>query len=248
MNSEAIEQASFHAWPALQQSNRDGWVLRFADGYTKRANSVTVLSANSNDLENQILQCEEQYRRKNLPCIFRLLSFNDNSQIDSILNSRGYTKGDHSLVLVQEILNQPFQSIKFQAMTVDDWMRCYCELSHKDLKDHATHTKMINNIRDEILLAVLWKNSKAVACGLGVIHKGYFGIFDIVTHPDMRNKGYGKELVSGMLARAAEKNARTAYLQVLSDNQPAIRLYHNLGYGPAYEYYYKIQSEASIRF
>ncbi|MBA3029092.1 MAG: GNAT family N-acetyltransferase [Desulfobacteraceae bacterium] len=242
MNFTAIEEAGFQAWPAFRQFNHHGWVSRFADGYTKRANSVTVLSPNSMVLENQILACEEQYHKKYLSCIFRLLSFNDNSGIESILDSRGYKKGDHSLVLTREILNTPFPSMVFPSLPVEDWMRHYCALSGKEFKDHATHIKMIHSIRDEHLLAVLLKNSRPVSCGLGVIHKGYFGIFDIVTHPDLRNKGYGKELVGGMLAWAVEKSAHTAYLQVVSDNRPAIRLYHGLGYGPAYEYYYKIES------
>ncbi len=100
---------------------------------------------------------------------------------------------------------------------------------------------MISRIKDEILLVVLRRGSKEVSCGLGVIHNGIFGIFDIVSHNEYRNKGCGTELVNGMLSWAVNNGAHTAYVQVVAENKPAVSLYHKLGYVPGYEYYYKVQ-------
>jgi len=37
-------------WPALQQRLYDGWVVRFARGHTRRANSVNPLYPSYHDL------------------------------------------------------------------------------------------------------------------------------------------------------------------------------------------------------
>ena len=35
-----LEELSINAWAPLKSMNYDGWVIRMANGYTKRANSI----------------------------------------------------------------------------------------------------------------------------------------------------------------------------------------------------------------
>lgn len=65
-----IEKVSLNSWPALQQILFDGWVLRFSEGYTKRANSVNPLFASSLDVEVKIDTCERLYAERGLPPSF----------------------------------------------------------------------------------------------------------------------------------------------------------------------------------
>jgi len=39
----SVEERSLNAWPSLHQMLYDGWVLRFSNGYTRRANSVSPI-------------------------------------------------------------------------------------------------------------------------------------------------------------------------------------------------------------
>ncbi len=242
MKNIQIEIAGLNAWPAFEQIVDNGWISRFADGYTKRSNSVTILRPGADSLENRILHYERQYNAKGQPCIFRLLSLNNNAEVESILDSRNYTDGDHTLVLSQDLENREFPPVVFDSITVDEWIKYYCELSCKDIKDHSIHIKMINSIKGKYLLAVLPENGNAVSSGLGVIWDGILGIFDIVTHPQHRKKGCGYKLINGMLNWAVQNNASAAYVQVVVENTPATGLYQKLGFELSYEYNYKIQN------
>jgi N-acetylglutamate synthase len=67
-----IEELSLNAWPSLQTMLYDGWVIRSANGYTKRANSVNPLYASNIDIEEKLPFCERLYREKSLSTVFKL--------------------------------------------------------------------------------------------------------------------------------------------------------------------------------
>jgi hypothetical protein len=54
MRPKRLEEVAMHAWPALQQMPFDGWIVRFAPGYTKRANSVNPLFESHLDVLDKI--------------------------------------------------------------------------------------------------------------------------------------------------------------------------------------------------
>ena len=67
-----IEELSMNAWPSLQTKLYDGWVLRFSDGYTRRANSVNPIYESKIVLDEKIDFCEKEYEQRNLPTLFKL--------------------------------------------------------------------------------------------------------------------------------------------------------------------------------
>jgi N-acetylglutamate synthase len=77
---------------------------------------------------------------------------------------------------------------------------------------------------------------------LGVVQDGFIGLFDIVTDAQFRNRGYGQQLVSEILAWGKEKGAQTAYLQVMLNNPPALKLYSKVGFKEIYQYWYRVKS------
>ena len=96
---DKIELASYVSWPAFEQADYRGLILRFAEGCTKRSNS-----ANSDRPPKSGTTWRKWSRivshftgAKNLPTIFRMFSFIDNAQLDSYLVDQGYVFTEPSL-------------------------------------------------------------------------------------------------------------------------------------------------------
>lgn len=240
MNFQDIEYAGFRAWPALDETDADGVVLRYSHGYTKRANSANVLQKQKGDYATLVSRCEDYFADKGLPCIFRLPSFCNNKELDSYLDLMGYKSVDRSLILYRSLEDSSFDSPTLIAKSSNEWMASYCRISATDINDHKTHLEILQRINDTVLMAVLVENDVEIACAMGVISNGYFGLFDVATDKSYRNMGYGTKLLQGMLSWATSNGATHAYLQVVAANKPAISLYTNFGYQPCYEYCYRI--------
>ena len=245
MDLKRIEEASLNAWPALQQLLFDGWILRFAQGYTKRANSVNPLYGCSMVAEDKIAACERWYTARGLPTIFRLTPFSRPSHLDQILADRGYRKIDPTYVLGLDLTGCDLSAMPTAELVdenVDGWIDIFCRLQRSPVQQHQAHKQILQAIPARRFLASLSASGQAVACGLGVLENGYFGLFDLITYPEQRRKGHGTRLVSGLLGWAQDNGAAHAYLQVMEENEPARRLYAPFGFQRAYQYWYRVDA------
>ena len=241
-----IETAALNAWPGLQTYVYDGWLLRFAHGYTKRANSVTPLYSGELDLNAKIVYCEKQFRRQHQSPVFRLPAFVQPEALDAKLAERGYKRIDTTSVQVLDLSWSGAMQSERAFMLPDysgleSWLGSFHQLN-PGRRDAETHLQLLNNALGEKCPLVLMVANEVAACGLAVVDGDYCGLFDIVTAVDQRRKGYGRELTESLLAWGINRYARYAYLQVMVDNQAAINLYAQLGFKEIYRYWYRVKS------
>jgi len=246
-----IEEASLNAWPALHQMLLDGWVLRFARGFTKRANSVVPLYPSARDpidpsaaaalLMKKVRFCENLYARENLAPIFRLTSIGEQSALDGVLAERGYGLVDPTLVMACTLDSKRDASSAFRELPQADWLDAYGEITGTPQSARALHGLVLNGIRTPLAFGVLTNGlEQRVACGIAVLEAELVGLFDVATHATERRKGFGRALVESLLAWGAARGARDGYLQVLEANAAARALYRQLGFVPAYRYWYRV--------
>lgn len=243
MLAQRIEEASLNAWPARQQLLYDGWIVRLANGYTKRANSVTPLYPSVLSVEDKIAYCERLYRERELPPIFRLTSLACPPGLDEALAARGYRVVDPTLVLHLDIQRgmPSAPSASWRQTSLEEWLSIYTRLSGARPENEARHAGILRAIALPTLYARLdGAGGEPVACGLAVREGDLVGLFDLVTDPAHRRRGHGTTLLSGMLHWAASEGARHAYLQVVRDNAPARALYDRLGFRQVYHYWYRL--------
>jgi len=67
-----LEELSMRALPALETERFDGWVLRAAGGYTRRANSAAPLYSGELDSAEKIVYTETWFRSRGLTPMVRL--------------------------------------------------------------------------------------------------------------------------------------------------------------------------------
>jgi ribosomal protein S18 acetylase RimI-like enzyme len=232
-----------NAHPAIKTQLFDGWVLRFADGYTNRANSVNPIYPSAMPIEEKLSRCEEIYKSQGLPTTYKLtpLSF---QLLDKVLDTKGYEKVMPTNVMINTITTE---DIFASRATVKDkidssWQKDFFRLNglSDDSKIKAAKT-IQENILNKTLCASIIERGITVACGLCVVEQDYAGLFDIVVDSAYRRNGLGYDICQSLLNNAAKIGAKTAYLQVVADNAPAVTLYNKLGFNTCYQYWYRVK-------
>lgn len=197
-----------NAWPSLQTLWYDGWALRFADGYTRRANSVNILQPSRLDLADKISHCEKLYVSRGLDIVFKLTPASNHQMLDSILAELGYYEEaptNVSVAKLDSVFSSSSEKVKIDDGPSDEWIANYCRLSNIDTEKIPVMVRLLKGF------FTLRQGDEVLATGLAVIERGYVGLFDIVVDAEVRNRGLGTSLVLNMLAwgRSNSQASRT---------------------------------------
>lgn len=252
-----LEHSAFSAWPALEQYQFLGIIVRSSQGYTKRANSANVLAIAPHEYLKVLAHVEEYFKRCSLASIFRLplfesqLSHQQVLDFDDHLQHKGYAYQDKSLVY-QKQLKVPLQLADYQTITahytllnLEQWLAAFCQFKYGQQVDKNRHVEphlaILKRIKTRVIPAVLLVDNQIVCCALGVVDGDVIGLFDVITKPDQRGKGYAQQLITRMLNDASAEHIKKSYLQVVADNTAALGLYEKLGFTLSYQYWYRVK-------
>lgn len=246
---KSIEEISLNTWPAEQSALLNGWILRTASGYTKRANSVNPLYGAEEsyaDTLDRIKLAEQYYEDAGLEPVFKITPYIQPANLDSILADRGYSIVQPSSVrlidLEQLSAQESRYSVQIQDKLSTEWLDTFVELAELSKEQRNTLTRMLFASHLQQGYALLLDKGIPTTCGLGVIQQGYIGIYDIVTAPFYRRQGMAKQLLLELLLWGRSQGARSSFLQVVQDNHGASALYDQLGYKEIYQYWYRVRS------
>ena len=242
-----FEELACNSHPALCTQLYDGWVLRYAEGYTGRANSVSLLYPSALPYEEKLDYCEAQYFSKGLPCRIKLTSDSD-PQLDALLASRGYDMVTPTDEMAASIKSYAFEdeSVLFSRRPDPAWLDAFARMEKLDEKKKATAEKLFSVNVNPMFFARMEEAGKIIACATLVIERGYAAIADVVVSEGFRGRGYGERLCRALLGKAAAEGAHTAHLCVVQKNPAARRLYEKLGFRKIYSYWYRVKPQIDI--
>ncbi len=237
------EEIAMNAWPALENALYDGWVLRFADGYTRRANSVNPIYPSTMDVSAKLARCEEIYSQRGLRAIFKMTEavFPDN--LDHLLEDKGYAREAETsvqTVMLGSVGAKIDPRVEINSRADEQWLDAFFRASRADVKYRSTLSSMLDRSIQPKCFARIWDGGSIVACGIGVLEEKIVGLFDIIVEERLRGRGLGRVITESILAWARNAGADESYLQVMMDNNLARRLYHKMGYREIYRYWYRV--------
>lgn len=237
-----LEELFLNAWPALRTTVYDGWLLRFTGGYSKRANSVHPLYPSPLPLATKLHRCEAEYTRMDLLLIFKLTPESCPEELDQGLARRGYRRLEETvvrqLVLEERVFRQP-ADITVAGAFDRAWIKDFGRLAGLDPGQQQLAGAILTAVSGPVAVVKKLVDGATVGCGYGAIDQDWMGIFNLVVAAGHREKGYGGDIMEGILSVAGSLGVKRAYLAVTAGNVPAERLYRQLGFEEVYRYWYR---------
>jgi ribosomal protein S18 acetylase RimI-like enzyme len=248
-----FQEFLLNSWPAKHYYFLNGWILRFNDGITSRANSVFPIryTGTQKTLTEDIKMVETAYKAHNLPVLYTMHEFHEPKNLKEELLSRAYQPVAQTNALgirINEIestpINNDFEYLLFNSRVdeISDFLSKYSRWNFED-------QKIIQRINERIIIPIkcymLTKyQNEIIGTLLAVlVPQGYVYIGDVLVHPDYRRKGIASSMFNYLVREWVVHNSvKTIWLQVEADNLNANKLYTKLGMKKIYNYYYMEKS------
>ncbi|MGX8711915.1 MAG: GNAT family N-acetyltransferase [bacterium] len=239
-----FEELTVNAFPALQTELFDGWVLRFSDGFSYRANCICPLYPSEINLENKIRLCEQKYAAKGLPVVFKMTE--NTRDLDGILEQRGFSIAKSvdlmSAAIPPDSDAHCLNGVEVSEKIDEEWLNaavCFSDIHHKAMQN--IQKRILRKIAGRTVFVKVRQDKRVVGCGLGVLDGGSIGLYDIRVDENHRRSGFGTRICRTILQAGKAANGMEAYLQVSCENHKAISLYQKLGFHVLYHYWFRVK-------
>ncbi|MDF1597249.1 MAG: GNAT family N-acetyltransferase [Acidimicrobiia bacterium] len=237
--ADAIERAALRAFPALEETDLGGWILRYANGQARRANSVQALEHDGTPLAAKVASAEEWYADRDWPPSFRMTHRSSPEELDAELDGRGYRFQDRTGVLVRPLQPGGRVEVSITSRFTQEWLDELVDSNPYMSGRRATLSQTLNLIEPATAFAVIREGSTVVATGLGVADGELLGVFSVSTKPAFRRRGLARRMSESLMAWGIDQGASLAYLQVMHENTAAWQLYESMGFTFGYDYWYR---------
>lgn len=213
-------------WPAFEVEEREGWRLGVAEGVTKRANCALLLEEPA-----EARTVTDFYRERGLtPCA---QIWPGQEETDARLAAAGYTVVEPTLVLAREVRERP--EAPGTTEITSHPTRAWSDLTDGPGEQAAVVERILGRVEAGYGVA-----SDGKGRGCAVLDGESVAVCSMVTAPEARGSGVGREVLSDLLRWAHDKGARHAYLCVVEDNAPALGLYGSFDFTPVSRYHNRV--------
>lgn len=219
-------------WPAFHTESRGGWWFGVAEGFTKRANCALV-----EDPGADVAEVTAFYRERGLrPCV---QVWPGEEAVDARLAEHGYAMVEPTLVLAKELSERPEgpDVTRISDGPTERWIALFAETGVA-----ADWADGVVRILGQVT-AAYGVHRDGDGRGCAVLDGESVALCAMVTARSARGRGVAGAVLADLLTWAHDKGARRAYLCVVADNEPALRLYRGAGFEEVSRYHNRVLAD-----
>ncbi|SDL87104.1 Acetyltransferase (GNAT) family protein [Nonomuraea maritima] len=225
------------AWPAYEQRPHDGWLLRYAGGVTKRANSVLAVDQPS-DLDGAIRAAEAFYAERGQRCVFSI-GPGVMPGLDEELGRRGYAEVDPTYLMTRsQGAGHPCAvgAVRIEERPWDGWLETWWAVDGRFSDGLSVAERVCTGV--PAWYAAYEEDGRVLSVGRGVPQGDTLGIYCMATLPEARRKGLARTILRALTRHAG---VGSAYLVVTEKNTAAQKLYRSEGFEITTGYHYRVR-------
>ncbi len=237
-----LEAVSFRAWPASSVIYDGSWQIRLTGSHpSKRINCVVPLDPS--DYGNCDLRLEKARKRFEdfgRPLIVRETTLMP-AELRAHLYDNGWTVFEEVKVMTADLAHAelPETMAHLPSHDIGRFVEASLKVSGDDPALRSAIAEIVSSIKPTLGLFIKEEvEGEPQATAICVQDNDLAGILSLEVAQAVRKRGIGSEILTSALRWARISGAKTAWLQVVSTNAPALSLYEKFGFEEAYTYRY----------
>ncbi|MFG2710125.1 GNAT family N-acetyltransferase [Streptomyces goshikiensis] len=233
---EELARITARAWVPLESEPLGGWVLRAAEGFTRRANSVLPLGDPGIPLDEALARVTSWYAERELPAYVQAATGAVGTQeaLCAELEARGWVNEVSAevrvgaLAPVGDLDAAAADDVRLTRVPDEEWLARYGKV-----RDPRLARRMLVE-GPSVWFATL----PGRAIGRMVVDGRWAGFGAVEVGPEHRRGGLATAVMAALARRALEEGASAAWLQVEADNAGARGLYDGMGFVTHHMYHH----------
>ncbi|GAA1987737.1 GNAT family N-acetyltransferase [Amycolatopsis minnesotensis] len=238
MTSEALESACAAAWRAPVRARLGDWLLRWADGFTGRANSALALGDPGVPVPEALRAVCEFSHSHGIPPIAQVIH---GSAAEAAIAAAGWIEhsahpaGHEVSVLLGDAGSAPGDAEVLAEPTGEWWELCAGTSAPSEAQRYVLTT-------GDIGYGVVHDGGRVAGAVRAAVVGDLLHVSRLAVRPSCRRRGFAVAL---MAAAGQWANHRECALQVSVRNAPALALYGRLGFTEHHRYRYWVPPQTT---
>jgi N-acetylglutamate synthase len=248
--SAFLDELMANAWPPEVTEHVGRSQLRWASGFTRRANSCLCIGEDE-QVDEIVARSTEFYSIRHAVPAFLVSTASAPPSMSARLQALGFELTARTLLQTAPSASVAAAGtdaggwdVLSTAEPTDAWFETYWAVEssrNRDDSDRRVCRSMLGGVGRAAHVALV-EAGETIAVGQIVVEQGWAGVQCMATHPRHRRRGAAGVVLRCLAQKAVDLDAANMYLAVAHANTGAQGLYERAGFSAVHEYSYAVPS------